>query len=97
MYGEGGLEQIANRAADEAMMAVLANLSTFEGRSRFTTRAYKFTIPKFATEIRRIALGSTARSSSTTSLSSGQTALRRPATPKRRTWLRQSATRSTGH
>jgi hypothetical protein len=37
-------------------MAVLANLSTFEGRSRFTTRAYKFDIPQCATEIRRIPL-----------------------------------------
>jgi RNA polymerase sigma-70 factor (ECF subfamily) len=47
------LEEIANQAADEAMMAVLAKLHTFEGRSRFTTWAYKFAILQCATEVRR--------------------------------------------
>jgi RNA polymerase sigma-70 factor (ECF subfamily) len=49
------IEEIANQAADEAMMAVLAKLHTFEGRSRFTTWAYKFAILQSATEVRRFA------------------------------------------
>jgi RNA polymerase sigma-70 factor (ECF subfamily) len=53
--GSERLEEIANQAADEAMMAVLAKLSTFEGRSRFTTWAYKFAILQSATEVRRYA------------------------------------------
>ena len=53
--GNERLEEIANQAADEAMMAVLAKLSTFEGRSRFTTWAYKFAILQSATEVRRFA------------------------------------------
>jgi RNA polymerase sigma-70 factor (ECF subfamily) len=53
--GNDRLEEIANQAADEAMMAVLNKLSTFEGRSRFTTWAYKFAILQCATEVRRFA------------------------------------------
>jgi RNA polymerase sigma-70 factor (ECF subfamily) len=53
--GDERLEEIANQAADEAMMAVLSKLSTFEGRSRFTTWAYKFAILQSATEVRRFA------------------------------------------
>ena len=53
--GDERLEEIANQAADEAMMALLARLSTFEGRSRFTTWAYKFAILQSATEVRRYA------------------------------------------
>jgi len=53
--GDERLDEIANQAADEAMMAVLAKLSTFEGRSRFTTWAYKFAILQSATEVRRFA------------------------------------------
>jgi RNA polymerase sigma-70 factor, ECF subfamily len=53
--GNDRLDEIANQAADEAMMAVLAKLSTFEGRSRFTTWAYKFAILQSATEVRRFA------------------------------------------
>jgi len=53
--GDERLEEIANQAADEAMMVVLAKLSTFEGRSRFTTWAYKFAILQSATEVRRFA------------------------------------------
>jgi RNA polymerase sigma-70 factor (ECF subfamily) len=53
--GNERLEEIANQAADEAMMAVLTKLSTFEGRSRFTTWAYKFAILQCATEVRRFA------------------------------------------
>jgi RNA polymerase sigma-70 factor, ECF subfamily len=53
--GSERLEEIANQAADEAMMAVLGKLSSFEGRSRFTTWAYKFAILQSATEVRRYA------------------------------------------
>jgi len=53
--GNERLEEIANQAADEAMMAVLKKLATFEGRSRFTTWAYKFAILQSATEVRRYA------------------------------------------
>jgi RNA polymerase sigma-70 factor, ECF subfamily len=52
--GAGGavIEEIANQAADEAMMSVLGKLATFEGRSRFTTWAYKFAVLQAATEVR---------------------------------------------
>ena len=53
--GSERLEEIANQAADEAMMSVLAKLTTFQGRSRFTTWAYKFAILQCATEVRRYA------------------------------------------
>ena len=53
--GNERLEEIANQAADEAMMSVLTKLPTFEGRSRFTTWAYKFAILQSATEVRRYA------------------------------------------
>jgi RNA polymerase sigma-70 factor, ECF subfamily len=46
-------EDIAHSAADDAITALLAKLSTFEGRSRFTTWAYKFAILQAATEVRR--------------------------------------------
>jgi RNA polymerase sigma-70 factor (ECF subfamily) len=46
-------DDIANAAADEAMTALLSKLDTFEGRSRFTTWAYKFAILQVATEVRR--------------------------------------------
>jgi RNA polymerase sigma-70 factor (ECF subfamily) len=54
--GHARLDEIANQAADEAMMNVLAKLHTFEGRSRFTTWAYKFAILQSATEVRRLAV-----------------------------------------
>jgi RNA polymerase sigma-70 factor, ECF subfamily len=49
------LEEIAQSAADDATMAVLSRLETFEGRSRFTTWAYKFGILHAAVELRRAA------------------------------------------
>jgi RNA polymerase sigma-70 factor (ECF subfamily) len=51
--GSQQLEDIANLAADEAMVAVLTKLATFEGRSRFTTWAYKFAVLQAAVEVRR--------------------------------------------
>lgn len=47
------LDDLANGAADVALTALLVKLSTFEGRSRFTTWAYKFAILEAATAVRR--------------------------------------------
>jgi RNA polymerase sigma-70 factor (ECF subfamily) len=49
------VDEIANQAADEAVMALLAKLGTFEGRSRFTTWAYKFAVLQAATAVRSFA------------------------------------------
>jgi RNA polymerase sigma-70 factor, ECF subfamily len=46
------VEEIANQSADEAMMSLLGKLGTFEGRSRFTTWAYKFAVLQAATDVR---------------------------------------------
>jgi RNA polymerase sigma-70 factor, ECF subfamily len=51
--GAAQVEDIIQLAADEAMVAVLSKLATFEGRSRFTTWAYKFAILQAAVELRR--------------------------------------------
>jgi RNA polymerase sigma-70 factor (ECF subfamily) len=53
--GQDGIDVLVNQSADEAMAAVLAKLDTFEGRSRFTTWAYKFAILQAASEVRRTA------------------------------------------
>jgi RNA polymerase sigma-70 factor (ECF subfamily) len=50
--GADRVEELAHQAADEAMVAVIAKLATFEGRSRFTTWAYKFAILEAATAVR---------------------------------------------
>lgn len=46
-------DEVINQAADEALLAILGKLPTFEGRSRFTTWAYKFAILNAAVEVRR--------------------------------------------
>ncbi|HEX2072136.1 MAG TPA: sigma-70 family RNA polymerase sigma factor [Geodermatophilus sp.] len=51
--GAAQVEDVVNLAADEAMVAVLSKLPTFEGRSRFTTWAYKFAVLQAAVELRR--------------------------------------------
>ncbi|EMY35882.1 sigma-24 (FecI-like) protein [Arthrobacter crystallopoietes BAB-32] len=51
--GSARREELIQQAADEAMVAVLGKLSSFEGRSRFTTWAYKFGILHAAVEVRR--------------------------------------------
>ena len=51
--GQARWEDIVNQAADEAMVAVLGKLSSFQGRSQFTTWAYKFGILHAAVEVRR--------------------------------------------
>ena len=51
--GARDLEDLAQQAADEAMVAVLRRLDSFEGRSRFTTWAYKFAVLQAGVEVRR--------------------------------------------
>lgn len=51
--GAGDLEDLAQQAADDALVAVLRQLGTFEGRSRFTTWAYKFGILHAGVAVRR--------------------------------------------
>ncbi len=51
--GTRQVEDVVNLAADEALVAVLNKLPTFEGRSRFTTWAYKFAVLQAAVELRR--------------------------------------------
>lgn len=51
--GHVRIQDIVNQAADDATVAVLSKLASFEGRSRFTTWAYKFGILHAAVEVRR--------------------------------------------
>lgn len=51
--GAARAEELVQSSADEAVVAILARLDTFEGRSRFTTWAYKFAILHTATAVRR--------------------------------------------
>jgi RNA polymerase sigma-70 factor (ECF subfamily) len=53
--GAARRDELVHTAADEATMAVLSRLDTFEGRSRFTTWAYKFGILCAGVEVRRAA------------------------------------------
>ncbi|MCY7364806.1 MAG: sigma-70 family RNA polymerase sigma factor [Frankiaceae bacterium] len=46
-------DDLAMQAADDALMQVLGKLDTFEGRSRFTTWAYKFAIYEAGVKARR--------------------------------------------
>jgi RNA polymerase sigma-70 factor (ECF subfamily) len=48
------VDDIVNQAADEAMTSLLGKLHTFEGRSRFTTWAFKFAIVQAGTDVRRL-------------------------------------------
>jgi RNA polymerase sigma-70 factor (ECF subfamily) len=50
--GPEHVDELALQAADEAMVALLSKLSSFQGRSRFTTWAFKFAILQAATEVR---------------------------------------------
>src|SRR5207302_8749306 len=47
------LDDIALQSADDALLAVLAKLDTFQGHSRFTTWAYKFALLEAAVKMRR--------------------------------------------
>jgi RNA polymerase sigma-70 factor, ECF subfamily len=47
------LDDVANQAADDALVSVLARLDSFRGLSRFTTWAYKFALLEAAVKLRR--------------------------------------------
>jgi RNA polymerase sigma-70 factor (ECF subfamily) len=47
------LDDVAQQCADDASVNVLAKLSEFEGRSRFTTWAYKFAIFEVSSKVAR--------------------------------------------
>ncbi len=49
----GDHDDLANQAADDALVAVLAKLHDFRGDSRFTTWAYKFALYEAAVKLRR--------------------------------------------
>jgi RNA polymerase sigma-70 factor, ECF subfamily len=49
--GDG--EDLAQQAADDALVAVLRKLDEFRGESRFTTWAYKFALLEAAVKVRR--------------------------------------------
>jgi RNA polymerase sigma-70 factor, ECF subfamily len=49
----GDLDDIANQAADDALMSVLRRLDDFRGASRFTTWAYKFALLEAAVKLRK--------------------------------------------
>ncbi|HUR85885.1 MAG TPA: sigma-70 family RNA polymerase sigma factor [Solirubrobacteraceae bacterium] len=49
----GDHDDLANQAADDALVAVLAKLDGFRGDSRFTTWAYKFALYEAAVKLRR--------------------------------------------
>ena len=47
------LDDIANQAADDALMSVLRRLDDFRGASRFTTWVYKFALLEASTKLRK--------------------------------------------
>jgi RNA polymerase sigma-70 factor, ECF subfamily len=47
------LEDLAMQAADDALVAVLGKLDDFQGKSRFTTWAYKFALLEAGAKLRR--------------------------------------------
>jgi RNA polymerase sigma-70 factor, ECF subfamily len=47
------LDDVANQAADDALMSVLRRLDDFRGASRFTTWAYKFALLETAVKLRK--------------------------------------------
>ena len=49
----GDFDDIANQAADDALVSVLGRLDSFRGASRFTTWAYKFALLEAAVKLRR--------------------------------------------
>ncbi|WP_019873488.1 sigma-70 family RNA polymerase sigma factor [Sporichthya polymorpha] len=51
--GPEELTDLAMQAADEATVSVLRRLDTFEGRSRFSTWAYKFAVYQAGVEVRK--------------------------------------------
>ena len=53
LAGDPDLDDIAQQAADDALLAVMSRLERFERRSRFTTWAYKFAINAAGVAMRR--------------------------------------------
>jgi len=51
----GDVDDLAIQAADDALVALLAKLDQFAGRSRFTTWAYKFALLEAGVKARRLA------------------------------------------
>lgn len=51
--GADELEDLAQQCADDAVISVLRRLATFQGRSRFTTWAYKFGVNHAGVAVRR--------------------------------------------
>ena len=51
--GAADLDDLAHQAADDAMVDVLRRLGTFEGRSRFSTWAWKFALLHAGVGVRR--------------------------------------------
>lgn len=51
--GSNDLEDLAQQSADDALIAVLAKLDTFEGRSKFSTWVYKFGVLHAGAAVRR--------------------------------------------
>jgi RNA polymerase sigma-70 factor (ECF subfamily) len=49
----GDLDELARDAASDALVRVLARLDEFQGRSRFTTWAYKFALLEAGVKVRR--------------------------------------------
>ncbi|MFL5898948.1 MAG: RNA polymerase sigma factor [Solirubrobacterales bacterium] len=49
----GDQEDLAQQAADDALMAILAKLGEYRGEARFTTWAYKFALLEAAVKVRR--------------------------------------------
>ena len=51
--GQARAEALVQSSADDAVVAILSRLASFEGRALFTTWAYKFAILHTATAVRR--------------------------------------------
>jgi RNA polymerase sigma-70 factor (ECF subfamily) len=49
----GDFDDLANQAANDAMLAILGKLDSYRGESRFTTWAYKFALLEAAVKLRR--------------------------------------------
>jgi len=49
------LEDVAEQAADDALVAIMSKLDHFRGESRFTTWAYKFALLEAGVKVRRLA------------------------------------------
>ncbi|MBB5632571.1 RNA polymerase sigma-70 factor (ECF subfamily) [Cryobacterium mesophilum] len=52
--GAARVDEVVHSAANEATLVVLSRLDTFEGRSRFTTWAFKFGVLHAKVEMRRL-------------------------------------------